>query len=710
MKSIMKKTLGLLMILCMTLCALSFVKINVNATTGLTIAGYTQLTNVNEIVAGKTYLIGSVKGEKTYLLKSTATGGLKPASNAGVDASELKVFGDYEFIIDNATSEGKVKIKNASNYYLSMAKSETTISAVSEYSSTSCDWSITATKYGTFRIASVSQSTRAICLNESACFGAYATSNVNGTSYFECEIYIKNEISEYLNAPTNVNVDASGKITFTSSENATSYSVLIKDSSENVAYSGEVANNDILPINKAETYSVSVKAMAANYGDSDYSDAYNWTRDQGYTEKSIVDVKGAENSLYVYYQVVGVVKSINETYKALNLTNGLNPETTLYLENITNYDSFNFNIGDSIVATGYKDSGKLLGGIIIDHTVDYLGQVASLNTFASLKVSYGQQENGSIKSYALVTSIEDLEVGAKYVIGAGTSGTQNFLSTETNTNNRRAVSTTVVNNSITAVSGLMELELGGEEGAWTFKTVNYTSTNGFLNATDTTKSNYLKVVSSDDQHNKFSISFKGNEVIITCTGKATKNVLQNNDTIFACYNADSQSSVYLYKENGSTPIYSYMPKIVNEKNDISLKFCATIAADLKENLDALGTEVKYGIAYKKAGTAEYSYIEIEGAFVENAGDAIAIDEDLETAIANDDLYQLALSLDGIPATDFDTVVTAAGYVEVDGVKTLMNTKAYSINTIAAEYVANNATNPSVAPHLAMLSWLANYSE
>lgn len=153
--------------------------------------------------------------------------------------------------------------------------------------------------------------------------------------------------------------------------------------------------------------------------------------------------------------------------------------------------------------------------------------------------------------YSLITSTADLEVGKSYLITSGTSGTVKTMSKSSNTNNRPCVDLTVSDNKLTRGSNALSVTLGGTSGAYTFKTENYGGTSGYLNATNTTNSNYLKVVSSLDNYAYFSISFSNNAAVITCTGKSSRNIVRynpnNGSPIITCYTS-GQSPVYLWKE------------------------------------------------------------------------------------------------------------------------------------------------------------------
>ncbi len=158
-------------------------------------------------------------------------------------------------------------------------------------------------------------------------------------------------------------------------------------------------------------------------------------------------------------------------------------------------------------------------------------------------------------AYALVNSVEGLEVGKNYIITNGTSGTVSVMKQSAKNNNKDAVEATVVGDQILFTSDMLNLELGGSSGAWTFLTTNYAdgeaASQGYLNATSSTNKNYLNVVATPDNYNKFSISFSSNKAIITCTGKNTRNVLYYNGTndLFSCYTqSNDYYPVYLFKE------------------------------------------------------------------------------------------------------------------------------------------------------------------
>lgn len=154
--------------------------------------------------------------------------------------------------------------------------------------------------------------------------------------------------------------------------------------------------------------------------------------------------------------------------------------------------------------------------------------------------------------YQLVTSASDLEAGAHYVIGAPYNAKFYVMSTTDNGNNRKMVEATMADGVITGADDILTLTLGGAADAWTFATDNYLGTAGYLNATSTTGSNYLKVVADLDAYAYFTIAIADGVTTVTCNGKDSRNILYlNGTTCFACYNNQTGAQYVkpsLYKE------------------------------------------------------------------------------------------------------------------------------------------------------------------
>ena len=168
--------------------------------------------------------------------------------------------------------------------------------------------------------------------------------------------------------------------------------------------------------------------------------------------------------------------------------------------------------------------------------------------------------NAWATDYQLIKSTDDLEAGAHYVLGATYNSTFYCVAKTDNTNNRKIVSQTVSAGKVTPGNTVMTFTLGGNSSdGWTFSTDNYSGTAGYLNATSTTSSNYLKVVSTLDNYAKFSISITAAGVAtITCKGKTSRHIMYlNGTTCVACYNNQTGAQYVklgLYKEVASCSV------------------------------------------------------------------------------------------------------------------------------------------------------------
>ncbi|MBQ8386262.1 MAG: InlB B-repeat-containing protein [Paludibacteraceae bacterium] len=170
-----------------------------------------------------------------------------------------------------------------------------------------------------------------------------------------------------------------------------------------------------------------------------------------------------------------------------------------------------------------------------------LGAEVTLAATQTFYAVFAAGSGGGGEGWTAVTSTSDLEAGATYAISsAATEGT--YLSTWDGGNNFPG-----------STSIICPLILGGSAGAWTFQIADGGTYNDrFLTAASTTSNNYLKAVTTADAYSVFSISFDAinKNAVITCTGKASRNILRYNansgSPIFACYTS-GQSATYLQK-------------------------------------------------------------------------------------------------------------------------------------------------------------------
>ena len=193
--------------------------------------------------------------------------------------------------------------------------------------------------------------------------------------------------------------------------------------------------------------------------------------------------------------------------------------------------------GDFQVGTEYTVYVKAVGD-----GEDYLDSDADYVTFTPEAPFVGID-------YVLCTSTSDLKAGTKYIFTSGTSGSVKAMSTTSNSDNRRETPVTVdgVTHRITTTKFVLELELGGTSDAWTFQTLNYLGTDGYL-ASAANDKNYLRVI---EDANTATISFSNGAAVVTIGPHASRNKIRynsnNGNGLFACYES-GQADVYLWKE------------------------------------------------------------------------------------------------------------------------------------------------------------------
>lgn len=151
-------------------------------------------------------------------------------------------------------------------------------------------------------------------------------------------------------------------------------------------------------------------------------------------------------------------------------------------------------------------------------------------------------------SYTLVTSVDQLSIGAKIIIVSGTKA----MSTTQNNNNRGATDVTITNNSITPGSDVQVITL--EEG-YTSGTYALSVGDGkYLSASGSGTNNYLTSPTSKASTNaSWKITISASSTTITASS-SNRNDLEYNsqNSIFSCY-ASGQQAVKIYKlEGGST--------------------------------------------------------------------------------------------------------------------------------------------------------------
>ena len=149
---------------------------------------------VNTITSGKKYLIvsGGKFGDKYYAMEPpTGTAAGRPAG-AVVTISDGKIVSDattdsYAVTLNKSGEDVSIVLPNGN--YLVYSGSGTGVMG----SETATDfWNVAPGMYGSFRLVVKSLDTRSLAFrggDSSNCFGAYMSNNVNGTEYFDVDLY-----------------------------------------------------------------------------------------------------------------------------------------------------------------------------------------------------------------------------------------------------------------------------------------------------------------------------------------------------------------------------------------------------------------------------------------------------------------------------------------------------------------------------------------
>lgn len=178
------------------------------------------------------------------------------------------------------------------------------------------------------------------------------------------------------------------------------------------------------------------------------------------------------------------------------------------------------------------------------------------------------------KGWQLVTSVSQLAVGDKVIIANQEAAKS--ISTESNANNRKTTDVTFNADKteiVTPSNSVMQFEIGRSQGAWTFKTLNYASADGYL--TGGYSSNYCKISSTVSTATQANVSIsESSEATIKFLASSGRNYLRfnpnNNSPIISCYTkATDQKPVYLYKwveDNTPTDEKPAVPVVTTDNN------------------------------------------------------------------------------------------------------------------------------------------------
>lgn len=159
-----------------------------------------------------------------------------------------------------------------------------------------------------------------------------------------------------------------------------------------------------------------------------------------------------------------------------------------------------------------------------------------------------------IITYTEATKLDDLVPGMNFII-VDESATK-AISTDQRSNNRGSISVSSTNNTISLNSNseaeVFTLIKDSETGYYALKTHDdkylYAASSG---------NNYLRSQSENDDNGLWSLTYSESVLLAVAQGENTRNTLQNNGDIFACYGSASQTDVAIYYDPSTIHNISY---------------------------------------------------------------------------------------------------------------------------------------------------------
>lgn len=164
---------------------------------------------------------------------------------------------------------------------------------------------------------------------------------------------------------------------------------------------------------------------------------------------------------------------------------------------------------------------------------------------------------------------------------------------------------------------------------------------------------------------------------------------------YLCFSDANYSTVKAYASSNSNLAVTLIPTdgavtfkdAANNADRVTMRIGYTISKTLYELLEALGTTVTFGVRLNDTTNVECTKV-----------------------VVDENTYKLFVAVNNIPLDKIDTVITACGYVSVDGTDTYTTeVNTYSVKTLAQEYLTNHTDNEAVVTAKYALVYLAYYA-
>ena len=158
---------------------------------------------------------------------------------------------------------------------------------------------------------------------------------------------------------------------------------------------------------------------------------------------------------------------------------------------------------------------------------------------------------------------------------------------------------------------------------------------------------------------------------------------------------DAKTGVKAYATSGSYTPVALIPAdgevtfkdAANNEDRVTMRIGYTISKELYDSLESLGTTVNFGVRLNDTINVECTKVELD-----------------------ENNYRLFVAVNNIPLTSIDIVLTACGYVSVDGTDYYTtDVNEYSVRTLAQKYLTDYATDDAVISAKYALIYLAYYA-
>lgn len=225
-------------------------------------------------------------------------------------------------------------------------------------------------------------------------------------------------------------------------------------------------------------------------------------------------------------------------------------------------------------------------------------------------------------TYTLVNSTDNLVVGANYALVSNYNSIYCAASSALNFSNRLVIVINVGNNSFSSNANVLNLELGGESGAWTLKTTNNAKEAGqgyLASGPNSSDNSYLFVENHESTSPDIptcTINFIGDIANIVVEPHETVNVIKFNHYLyenrgaFSCYKSGEYLDVYLYKASKTAKEWAddFMSKTATACADPSLDNRKAVEAVWLETETFYNSLDETNKALVKAATYEHEHL------------------------------------------------------------------------------------------------------